>query len=86
MVAENGGTADVCKPCVMANVLKFGRRETPVAIDPDLKDFIDRVIVPALVKEFRALDQQNELAGDGSCVANSAGSTAAHALRGDARP
>jgi len=70
----------------MARVLKFGRKETPVAIDPELKDFIDRVIVPALVREYRALGQQNELAGGSGHVANCASSTAAETLRGEARP
>jgi hypothetical protein len=70
----------------MAKMLKIGRKETPVGIDPELKDFIDRVIVPALVREYRALDRQNDLASDGGRVAHCAGSTAAETLRGDARP
>jgi hypothetical protein len=35
----------------MSGVLKFEQRKPP-AIDPDLKDFIDRVIVPILVRDF----------------------------------
>jgi len=70
----------------MSTILQLGHKQTPVAIDPDLKDFIDRVIVPALVREYRALNVQNGLAGDGAGVAHCASSTAVVTLRGDARP
>jgi len=64
----------------MADVVQFAkRRKKPVEIDPALKGFIDRVIVPILVKEYL------ELAEADPDAANFVSSTAAPTLR-EGRP
>ena len=55
----------------MSAVLQFEQRKKLNEIDPDLKGFIDRVIVPILVKEYLELAESE---ADG---ANSVSSTAA---------
>jgi hypothetical protein len=55
-------------------------------LTPELKDFIDRAIVPILVKEYLGANEptkQNDLAESDACVAQSLSSTAT--LR-DGRP
>ncbi len=71
----------------MADVVQFGkRRKKPVEIDPDLKGFIDRVIVPILVKEYmEIIEAENVLAQEDLDAANSDSSTAAPSLR-EVRP
>lgn len=55
-------------------------------LTPALKDFIDRAIVPALVKQCLALaDRENDLAERDSDRAHSVSSTAAPGLR-EVRP
>lgn len=44
----------------MSTVLQFEKREKPVNIDPDLKGFIDRVIVPILVAEYLAVAESQD--------------------------
>ncbi len=73
----------------MADALQFvQRRKKPVEIDPDLKEFIDHVIVPILVKEYMELvDAENVLANEDSDAAHSVSSTAAPAPgKRDVRP
>jgi hypothetical protein len=49
----------------MNPVLQFGKPASYVEIDPDLKEFIDRVIVPTLVKGYLAeLDEASTQNGD----------------------
>lgn len=56
------------------------RRQSPLT--PELKDFIDRVIVPLLVKEYRAATGlENKLAAKPPRAAHSHRNTAAN-LRG----
>lgn len=56
------------------------RKDSPLT--PELKDFIDRVVVPILVKEYLAVtDFENELAKSDSDAANSVSRTAAPELR-----
>jgi hypothetical protein len=57
-------------------------------LTPELKDFIDRAIVPALVKKYLALaDEENELAERASHEGDSVRRTAAPGLRGrEVRP
>jgi hypothetical protein len=56
------------------------RRQSP--LNPELKEFIDRVIVPILVKEYLAItDAENGLAEKDSDAAHSVRSTAAQELR-----
>jgi hypothetical protein len=51
-------------------------------LTPELREFIDRAIVPALVKQYLAeLDDENELAKPNARVSQSLSSTAAR-LRG----
>jgi hypothetical protein len=71
----------------MAEIIHFGqRRKKPVDIDPDLKGFIDRVIVPILVKEYwEIVEAGNGLAKEDPDAANSDSSTAAPGLR-EVRP
>jgi len=55
----------------MATVVQFGKQRKPVGIDPDLKAFIDRVIVPILVKEYLDMvEAENVLAEEDSNAAN----------------
>lgn len=55
----------------MATVVQFGKQRKPVGIDPDLKTFIDRVIVPILVKEYLHMPEaENVLAEEDSNAAN----------------
>jgi hypothetical protein len=65
----------------MATALQFGKRpKKPVDIDPDLKGFIDRVIVPILVKEYLEMSEvESVLAKEDSGEANFVSSTAAPA-------
>jgi hypothetical protein len=64
-------------------------------LTPELKEFIDRAIVPALVKQYLAANEpakggpkvklpakQNDLAESEACVAQSLSSTATPSLRG----
>ena len=71
----------------MAGVLQFGqRRKKLVEIDPDLKEFIDHVIVPILVKEYMEMTNADDvLAQEDSDAANSDSSTATTSLR-EVRP
>lgn len=56
------------------------REESPLT--PELKDFIDRVIVPILVKEYLAVNNlENDLAEKDSDAAHFVSSTAAPKLR-----
>lgn len=57
----------------------------PSPLTPELKDFIDRVIAPILVKQYLALDRENDLAEQDSDAAHSVSSTAAPGLR-EVRP
>jgi hypothetical protein len=65
----------------MADLAQFRKRhKKPVEIDPDLKVFIDCVIVPILVKEYPEMsDGDNVLAHEGSDTAHFVSSTAAPA-------
>ena len=55
----------------MATVVQFGKQRKPVGIDPDLKAFIDGVIVPILVKEYLDMaEAENVLAEEDSNAAN----------------
>jgi hypothetical protein len=55
----------------MATVVQFGKKRKPVGTDPDLKAFIDRVIVPILVKEYLDMaEAENVLAEEDSNAAN----------------
>jgi hypothetical protein len=55
----------------MATVVQFGKKRKPVGIDPDLKAFIDGVIVPILVKEYLDMaEAENVLAEEDSNAAN----------------
>ena len=57
--------------CTMATVVQFGKQRKRVGIDPDLKAFIDRVIVPILVKEYLDMvEAENVLAEEDSNAAN----------------
>lgn len=60
--------------CTMATVVQFGKQAKLVGIDPDLKAFIDRVIVPILVKDYldmaEADEAENVLAEEDSIAAN----------------
>ena len=51
----------------MATALQFGKQvKKRIGIDPDLKEFIDLVIVPILVKEYLILNpSENDLANRG---------------------
>jgi hypothetical protein len=71
----------------MVEVLQFGqRRKKSVEIEPDLKEFIDRVIVPILVKEYMEIvEAENVLAQEDPDAANSDSSTATPSLR-EVRP
>ena len=71
----------------MAEVLQFGqRRKKPVEIEPDLKEFIDRVIVPILVKEYMEIvEAENVVAHEDPDAANSDSSRATPSLR-EVRP
>ena len=58
-------------------VRKLGAR-----LDPALRDFIDRAIVPILVKEYLAITEaENELARECSDAAHFVSNTAARELR-----
>ena len=72
----------------MATVVQFGKQRKPVGIDPDLKAFIDRVIVPILVKEYLDMaEAKNVLAVEDSNAANFVSCTAAPAPgQRDVRP
>jgi len=73
----------------MSTVVQFGKRHRkPVEIDPDLKGFIDRVIVPILVKEYLEMAEgETGLAREDSDEANFVSSTAAPAPgQRDVRP
>jgi hypothetical protein len=65
----------------MADLAQFRKRgKKPVEIEPDLKVFIDCVIVPILVKEYPEMsDGDNVLAHEGSDTAHFVSSTAAPA-------
>lgn len=59
--------------------------ESPLT--PELKDFIDRAIVPILVKQYLAeMDKDEKLARGTSGGAHSVSSTAAFQFSGDAKP
>jgi hypothetical protein len=61
------------------------RRQSPLT--PELKDFIDRAIVPILVKEYlAATGLENELAARPPRAAHSHRNTAAPTVRGKVRP
>lgn len=52
-------------------------------LTPELREFIDRAIVPALVKQYLSeLDGENELAKPNACMPKSDSNTAAPILRG----
>jgi hypothetical protein len=51
-------------------------------LTPELKEFIDRAVVPVLVKQYLAITEgENDLAGRASNAAHSLSSTAARKLR-----
>ena len=53
----------------MAEVLQFGQRgRKPIKIDPDLKGFIDRVIVPILVQSYLAELQNEKQVAEGAAM------------------
>jgi hypothetical protein len=58
----------------MAMVIQIGKKGKLVGIDPDLKAFIDRVIVPILVGDYldmaEADEAENVLAEEDSIAAN----------------
>jgi hypothetical protein len=57
-------------------------RELGARLDPDLRDFIDRAIVPILVKEYLAITEaDNELARECCDAAHFVSNTAARELR-----
>jgi hypothetical protein len=76
----------------LAKVIQLESKRKPAAdspLTPELKEFIDRAIVPILVKQFLAEQQGGKkktakLARKGSGVAKSFSSTAA--LPGQVRP
>ena len=76
----------------MATCLQFEKRglnkthpESPLT--PELKEFIDRAIVPILVKQALAeIDLADEARAAAHSVTDSIRSTAVVTLRGDARP
>lgn len=56
------------------------RKDSPLT--PALKEFIDRAIVPVLLKQYLAVAEgENDLAGDALVAAHSVSSTAARKLR-----
>jgi hypothetical protein len=64
----------------LANVVKFESydQDTESPLTPELKDFIDRAIVPILVKRYLAEQvAEDKLAGATADVAESTGKTAA---------
>jgi hypothetical protein len=68
----------------MADVLKFENKARPRGeeIPAALRDFIDTVIVPALVKDYLAEENDlNILAPINGCVADSAAMQLGHASR-----
>ena len=73
----------------MSELVQFERlRKKAYAIDPNLKAFIDRVVVPILLKEYLSIaDSENDLAPEGLVEANFVSSTAAPAPgQRDVRP
>lgn len=61
----------------MAKVVQLesaGRSVEPSSLTPELKEFIDRVIVPILVKQYL---EESQLAEEGDVVAKSSSSTTA---------
>jgi len=69
----------------MATALQFGKQAGKL-VDPDLKEFIDLVIVPILVKEYLTLNaSENDLANRDRSAGHSDDSTAAPTLR-EVRP
>jgi hypothetical protein len=73
----------------VSKILKLGSErkvEAPLPdspLTPELKDFIDRAIVPALVRQYLAeMDAQNELAKVDEHVAKCDSSTATATLLG----
>lgn len=77
----------------MAKVIQLEQKRNPAVdtpLTPELKEFIDRAIVPILVKQFLAEQRSRsgktaKLALGGSGVAKSCSSTAAPGLR-EVRP
>jgi len=72
----------------MASIVQFDEKRGQAStrqcspLTSELKDFIDRVIVPILVKEYLAANEvENGLAEAGSGTANFGSSTAAPILR-----
>jgi hypothetical protein len=64
----------------MATALQFGKQAGKL-VDPDLKEFIDLVIVPILVKEYLTLNaSENDLANRDRSAGHSDDSTAAPTL------
>jgi hypothetical protein len=56
-------------------------------LTPELKEFIDRAIVPALVEQYLVeMRIENKLAADPSHAAHSHRNTAAPKVRGNVRP
>ena len=72
----------------MAKVIQLERKRKPAAespLTPELQEFIDRAIVPILVKQYLAMEgAPTELAERGAVVAKSLRKTAA--LSGQVRP
>jgi hypothetical protein len=69
----------------MATALQFGKQAGKL-VDPDLKEFIDLVIVPILVKEYLTLNaSENDLANRDRSAGRPDDSTAAPTLR-EVRP
>jgi hypothetical protein len=70
----DGKNVEVITRKEMAEVVQFdgseGQPETPLT--PELKQFIDRVIVPILIEHYlEELDGRDDLAGDSSGVRES---------------
>lgn len=69
----------------MASCAQFAKKRPPAAteIEPQLREFIDHAIVPALVRQYlRELDAQRRLADTDGDMAQSVKSTATIPLKG----
>jgi hypothetical protein len=69
-------------PSWLRSVPKQNRSTVPSPLTPELREFIDRAIVPVLLKRYLALTEaEKDLAGDASDTAHSVSSNAARKLR-----
>ena len=66
----------------------FRHGKGKLVIEPELKEFIERAIVPALVRQYLAeMDSEKQIAENGRRVAKFRGSSTANVtLEGGARP